>query len=142
MKIDEWESARYGKFIKFYSGLESSAPCKLSIEWKHLKLTFYPDKFMPEYASFTQDDIKALLPYLHAFAEHGTLSPLQGGDDEYKTVPLQEENEKDKRIKQLEDLVERWRDMASETYGDNEDLLPDDFLYMCKKTNQLLGEEE
>src|SRR2546429_2065884 len=52
-----------------------------------------------DYFKFSQEQIKALLPYLQAFAETGSLSPLQG------------ERKLDKHIAELEELVRDWRSL-------------------------------
>jgi hypothetical protein len=72
MEIEKWTSTS-GPFIKFkaYAG----TPCKLSVAYEHLKITLHSDRFMPDYAQFSQEDIKTLLPYLQSFAETCTLEP-------------------------------------------------------------------
>ena len=82
MEIEKWQSANFGEFIKFKEDL--GTPCNLSVEDERLKFIIHEDKFLPEYATFTQEDIKLLLPYLQAFVETGRLElppqriPLQG----------------------------------------------------------------
>jgi hypothetical protein len=98
-----------------------------------------------DFAQFSQEDIKTLLPYLQSFAETGRLEPQEPpckGDslaEAFKPENLikvsVEQNvkiyEQEKRIKALEQLVERWRTVVDVVYV-NEDLQ--------EKTDQLLGE--
>jgi len=108
-------------------------------------------------AIFTQEDIKALLPYLQSFAETGQLepqSPLQGGDAaemRQKTlVSLQEQLDKAKKeasyyrrqcdqyvdqVANLEDLIEDWRNIVERNLGGNK------LNEVQKRTIQILGED-
>lgn len=50
-------------------------PCKLSVSKARspfLKFNF------SHCAQFSQEDVKAILPYLQSFADHGTLEPKEG----------------------------------------------------------------
>jgi hypothetical protein len=90
--------------------------------------------------SLLQGDIKALLPYLQAFAETGTLEPLQEpplqGDCEGK---LERASELAfvlaKRIQELEELLKEWKKFGQAIYeSKTSDML-------LAETVQLLGEE-
>lgn len=99
---------------------------------------------------FSQEDVKALLPYLQAFAESGTLepSPLQGGDERVDMLAkasakrvLDALEEKNKCIQDLTQLVKEWREFAAR-WG----IFPNSSIKrkieLYDKTAQLLNEEE
>lgn len=112
------------------------------------------------FTHFTRDEVKAILPYLQAYAETGTLE-LQGEDEEdlaSELATMQEAGvamaasivDQGKRIeelqgdlasavshiKALEQLVREWKKYGQSVW---ECKHPDELVYL---TEQLLGEEE
>jgi len=103
-----------------------------------------------DYFKFSQEDIKALLPYLQSFAETGQLepqSPLQG-ESAINEAKLELEKAKKEasyykrqcdqyvdQIANLEELIEDWRNIVERNLGGNK------LNEVQKRTIQLLGED-
>lgn len=149
--------------IKFVD--KNNISCEMWVELGALRFEIGRDiEFDSEdLGHFSQEDIKALLPYLQSFAETGQLepsadTPLQGGSlaEAFKpeqNVKLYEQSQlidrltKEKayclsqldkqvdKIAELEEVVEKWRNIV-ERGGNGEDLNE-----LQEKTIQLLGEE-
>jgi hypothetical protein len=49
--------------------------CALALNTQSTWLRFYIGSTLDEYILLSQEDVKALLPYMQAFAENGTLEP-------------------------------------------------------------------
>jgi hypothetical protein len=137
MKISKWQDFNDNLDIRFRDN--SGMPCRIASEQDNL-LRFSVYGLAPNYIFFSQEDIKALLPYLQSFAETGRLelppqdTPLQGGTlaDAFKPENLirasAEQNckiyEQEKRIKELERLLKRWKDAAETGSHDGECVCP------------------
>lgn len=95
-------------------------------------------------ARFSQEDIKSLLPYLQAFAETGTLEPLQDTTLQGRLLAHTIIDVQAKNIRDLKQLVRGWKSFAGDLIymmDDSMDEESPDYQDLANRTSNLLGEE-